>query len=93
MLGRGEQKDCIESKLQGCAALFKDAADHGVGVVTAPLAGKGLLIGKAIPLRLTLTLGASMALTKSQVEKMLKAGFVCGELLEELTYIGLFHAR
>ncbi|KKL90785.1 hypothetical protein LCGC14_1901230, partial [marine sediment metagenome] len=92
MLGRGEQKDRVEPKLQRSAALFKDTANHWVNVVAAPLAGISLLIGQAIPFGVTLTLWAGMALTEADVEQMLKASLVGGELFEELAEVCLFHA-
>ena len=69
-----------------------DAVDHRVNVVTAPLAGIGLLRLQAIPLGPALTLRAFMALAQANVEQMLKAGFIGRELLEELADVCLFHA-
>tara|TARA_R100000773_G_C4215498_1_gene114299 strand:+ start:1082 stop:1363 length:282 start_codon:yes stop_codon:yes gene_type:complete len=61
-------------------------------MVAAPLAGIGLLRLQPIPLSFALTLGASMTLAETHVEKVFKASLVGGKLLEELAYICLFHA-
>lgn len=63
-----------------------------MNVVTAPLARIGLLRLQTILLGVTLTLWVCVALTEADVEQMLKASFISGELLEELAYICLFHA-
>jgi len=65
------QKDGIELQLQRCAALFKDASDHGEDVDAAPLAGERLLGLEAISLGGTLIFGAFMTLTETHIKEVL----------------------
>jgi len=64
--------------------------NHGVDVLAAPLAGIGSLRLQTIPLGVTLTLWAVMALTEAHVEKVLKTNMISGEFLEKLPYICSF---
>lgn len=71
VLGRGEQKICIEPELPRCAALFEERTHHCVNMVAAPLARVSLLRFKTIPFRRTFALGAPVALSEAHVEQVL----------------------
>lgn len=84
MPGSGEQIDRVEPQLQRRAAVFKRRAHSRMKMMAAPLAGVGAFGLDAIPVRPASAFRADMPLTKASLEKMLDAGFVGGELGEEL---------
>jgi len=61
-------------------------------MVAAILAGKDLTVFKPMPLRFSLTFGASMNMTIPHLEKMFQAGVIVWELFKEIANCLFCHA-
>ena len=84
MTGSSEQVNGVEPRLQRRAAILERSADSRMQMIAAPLAGISTFGLYPIPLGLALALRADMALTEAHVKKVIQAGLVVRELLEEL---------
>jgi len=82
--GLGKQEDRVEPKLQGRAGLLKDGPNGRMQVIAAPLARERTLSGDRIPLGFAVAPAANVTLAGPNLEKMLQARIVIGELLEKL---------
>lgn len=79
MAGSGEKVNCIEPQLHRRPAILKQRSGCRVDMMAAPLASVGANLAHPRPVRLALTLRASISLSKAAVENVLDASLVIGE--------------